>query len=180
MWRSIAILVAAALCGAGCGSPTRGIAPSKPAACPDGVGPLEARDLIGRPPPAGYEVVPGDRKALKEFAMQFRPSLGDAWRGYDAAVLVRRDKMNGAAVVVLNAGERTGGNEELIRGMEAGARERGADTEPIQIAGQEGRMVRAPDGAYLAMAPTGECAAVVVVADRATLVRDAASVIPEG
>lgn len=47
------------------------------------------------------------------------------------------------------------------------------------IGGREGRMVPTADGGYIAMASTGQCPVVLLVADEAPLVRDAASVIPK-
>jgi hypothetical protein len=93
-------------------------------------------------------------------------------------VLVRHKKVNGAAVMVLNSSDKTSGSDDLIRGAEKGAEQAGQTAVPIDIAGQEGRMVQTPDGAYIAMAPTARCAVVLLLADTDALVRDAASVIP--
>jgi hypothetical protein len=65
------------------------------------------------------------------------------------------------------------------KGIEAGARDRGQKTEPVRIAGREGRIVRAVDGAYIAMAPARKCAIVMLVGDTRPLVTDAARAIPE-
>jgi hypothetical protein len=177
--RTIAMLVAGALCAAGCGSPARDIARKKgPPPCPEGTDFVQATDVIGQPPPNGYVVDPGDPKALEDFAMQFRTPLGKSWRGYDAKVLLKGNKVNGAAIVVINSGERTKDSPALVKGIEAGARERGQAVEQLTIAGQDGRMVKAIDGSYIAMAPTDLCAALIVVADRESLVRDAAAVLP--
>jgi hypothetical protein len=177
---AIAIVLVGALCAAGCGSPARNIARSKgPKQCPEGTKPVKAVDVIGKPPPPGYVIDPGDRQALENFATQFKAPLGKGWRGYDAKVLLRRGKVNGAAVVVLNSSEQTKDSPALVRGIEAGAKERNQEVFQLEIGGQDGRMVQAPDGAYIAMAPTGVCAALVLVADRESLVRDAAAALPD-
>jgi hypothetical protein len=174
------LLLIAAVWIAGCGS-VRDIAarPTATPGCPQGEPFVRAVDVIGRPVPEGYVIDPGDKTALRRFATQFRDRIGDEWRGYDAKVLLPEGKLNGTAVVVLNAKAQTGGSDELVAGIERGARERGQSAEPIQIAGREGRLVQALDGAYIAMAPARKCAIVMLVADKRPLVTNAARVIPE-
>jgi hypothetical protein len=105
--------------------------------------------------------------------------MGDSWRGYDAKVLVRKGELDGAAVIVINSDDKTISREaDLARGFETGAEKRGVTAEKIAIGGHEGRMVPTTDGAYLAMAPAGLCAVVVLVADTEPLLRQTASVIP--
>jgi hypothetical protein len=176
MWRLLTVLATASVGGFGCGAADR-VKPIDFRGCPSGKDVVTAKDVIGSPP-QGYEVVGGDKRRLRQIANQFKATLGDSWRGYDARVLVRRKRITGAAVFVINRDDRTSGNDELIKGAERGARESGQTAESLDIAGQEGRMVRAPDGAYIAMAPTDRCAVVVVIADTAPLVRDAAAKLP--
>jgi hypothetical protein len=171
-------LAAASLGGVGCGPADR-VEPLDLRGCPSGKDVVTATDVIGTPP-AGYEVVPGDKQRLKQIADQFKATIADSWRGYDARVLVRRKRLNGTAVLVINSDDRTTGNDELIKGAERGAEQTGQTAEPLDIAGQEGRMVRAPDGAYIAMAPAARCAIVILIADTAPRVRDAAAKIPAG
>ena len=83
--------------------------------------------------PEGYKLVRGDPAALRRFATQFRGRIGEAWRGYDARVLVRGERLNGAAVVVINAAEPTGGSD-LIQGVEEAAGERDVGTQELTIA----------------------------------------------
>jgi hypothetical protein len=178
MWRSIAIVLAVAVSGIGCGA--RDAASSKPTPvppCPEGTPFVKARDIVGTPVPEGFELLQSDPKVMDPFANQFKARIGDAWRGYDARVLVHEGKAVGAAVVVINAKDQTGGNS-LVAGVERGAGDRGVETEEISIAGREGRLVQAIDGAYLATAPARECAIVFLVADKKQLVTEAASVIP--
>jgi hypothetical protein len=179
MWRMLAVLTACVGGLVACG-PGERVEPIDLRGCPSGKDIVRATDVIGQPPPKGYDVVAGNRKRLKQIADQFKSTIGDSWRGYDAKVLVRHRKVNGAAVIVLNSDDKTTGNDELVRGADRGAKETGQTAARIDIAGQEGRMVQAPDGAYIAMAPTGRCAVVLLIADTAALVRDAASVIPAG
>jgi hypothetical protein len=177
MWRMLAVVLAASLCGLGCGAGS-GIKSVDLRGCPSGKDVVHAADVIGHPPPAGYEVVAGDKQRLKQIATQFKSTIGDSWRGYDARVLVRHKKLNGAAVIILNSNDKTTGSDDLVRGAEEGAKQTGQAAQPLTIAGQEGRMVKAPDGAFIAMAPTGRCAVVLLIADTERLVRDAADVIP--
>jgi hypothetical protein len=174
MRRLLAVLVAASLSGLGCGH----VEPLDVRGCPSGKDLVRATDVIGQPPPKGYDIDPGDKRALKAVADQFKARIGDSWRGYDGRVLVRHNEVNGTAVLVINSSEKTGGSSALIKGAESGAKQAGQTAEPVTIAGAEGRMVQGSDGAYIAMAPTGRCAVVMLIADRAELVRDTAEVIP--
>jgi hypothetical protein len=178
MWRSVAIVLMLALTGIGCGA--RDAASSKPTPvpkCPEGTPFVKARDIIGTPVPDGFELLRADPAAMDPFANQFKSRIGAAWRGYDARVLVHKGKVVGAAVVVINAKDQTGGNA-LVAGLERAASDRDVETEEISIAGRDGRLIQAIDGAYLATAPARECAIVFLVADKKQLVTEAASVIP--
>jgi hypothetical protein len=166
-------VAALSVCGLGCGH----VEPLDVRGCPSGDDIVHATDVIGRPPPKGYDIDPGDKQALKAVADQFKTRIGESWRGYDARVLVRHKEVNGTAVLVINSDDKTGGSE-LIRGAEKGAEEAGQTAEKLTIAGKEGRMVQSSDGAYIAMAPTGRCAVVMLIADRAELVRGTAGAIP--
>jgi hypothetical protein len=145
--------------------------------CPDGTPFVKARDIVGKPVPSGFELLQPDPAGMKPFVNQFRTRIGEAWRGYDARVLVHEGKVVGTAVVVINAKDQTGGNS-LVAGIDRGADDRGVDAEMISIAGRDGRIVQAVDGAYIASAPARECAIVFLVADKKQLVTEAASVIP--
>jgi hypothetical protein len=174
-------MVAAALsmCGLGCAGPGGRVEPLDVRSCPSGKDLVTAADVIGKPPPKGYVVDPGRKKVLRAVAEQFKPGMGDSWRGYDAKVLVRKGRVDGAAVIVINSDDKTISREDdLARGFETGAEKRGVEVEKLVIGGHEGRMVPTTDGAYLAMAPAGVCAVVVLVADTAPLLREAASAIP--
>jgi hypothetical protein len=178
MWRSIAIVLAVAVSGIGCGA--RDAASSKPTPvppCPEGTPFVKARDIVGKPVPSGFELLQPDPTVMEPFANQFKARIGKAWRGYDARVLVHEGKVVGAAVVVINAHDQTGGND-LIAGLERAASDRDVKTEKLSIAGRDGRLVQAVDGGYLATAPARKCAIVFLVADQKQLVTEAASVIP--
>jgi len=172
------VLVAVSVSGIGCGA--RDAVSAKPTpvpACPDGTPFVRARDIVGKPVPAGFDLLFADKKAMDPFANQFRTRIGKAWRGYDARVLAHEGKVWGAAVVVINAHDQTGG-DDLVAGVERAASDRDVNAEEISIAGREGRLVQAIDGAYIAMAPARECAVVMLVANKKELVTEAASVIP--
>jgi hypothetical protein len=174
---SALILLAAAVSGFGCGA--RDAVVKKPTPippCPGGTPFVKARDMVGEPP-SGFELLQADPATMEPFANQFKQRIGKAWRGYDARVLVHKGKVVGAAVVVINAKDQTGG-PSLVAGIESAAGDRGVDTEKISIAGREGRLVQAIDGAYIATAPARDCAVVMLVADKKPLVTEAASVIP--
>jgi hypothetical protein len=178
MWRPIAIVVMVAASGIGCGvgdAARSGPAPTPK--CPEGTPFVTAADIVGKPVPAGFELLRSDPAVMDPFANQFKSTIGDAWRGYDARVLVHEGKVVGAAVVVINAKDQTGGND-LIAGLERAASDRDVETEELTIAGREGRLIQAVDGAYLATAPARKCAIVFLVADKKPLVTEAASVIP--
>jgi len=167
-------VAALSMCGLGCGQ----VQPLDVRGCPSGDDVVHATDVIGQPPPKGYDIDPGDKQALKRVAEQFKAGGGKSWRGYDARVLVRHKATSGTAVVVINTDDKIGDGGELIRGAEKGAEQTGQTAEKMSIAGKEARMVPTSDGAYIAMAPTGRCAVVMLIADRAELVRDTATAIP--
>lgn len=173
-------VAAVSVCGLGCSGPGGRVEPLDVRGCPSGDDVVHANDVIGTPPPNGYVIDPGRKQVLKGIAEQFKPTLGNSWRGYDAKVLVRKGRRNGAAVIVINSDDKTiSRGEDLARGFEKGAEQRGVSAEKIVIGGREGRMVPTADGGYIAMASAGQCAVVLLVGDEAPLLRDAASVIPK-
>jgi len=136
---------------------------------------LTAAEVIGKPP-SGYEVVRGDRKAIKRFAEQFKPAFGDNWRGYDAKVVVRRKAVDGTAVIILDTTGGAGDSEEFMRGVQEGMEE-STQGEPLEIAGQSGRMVKALDGSYIGMAALGRCGVLVLASSREGLLRQTATTL---
>jgi hypothetical protein len=178
MWRSVAIVLAFAVSGIGCGAKDAVTKkPTPPPPCPEGTPVVKAADIVGKPLPVGFELARADPKLMEPFVNQFKTRVGDAWRGYDARVLVRKRKVNGAAVIVINAKDQTGGTA-YVEGIESAASDRDVETETISIAGRDGRLIRAVDGAYLATAPARDCALVFLAADKKQLVTEAASIIP--
>jgi hypothetical protein len=176
MWRIAAIVVAAALSGPACGGDDGPEGAPESLACPEGTAPLTARDVIGDPP-AGYRIAAGDPQALKRFVDQVRPQVGHRWKGYDAKVLVRRGKLNGAAVIVINTNEKTGTSETFLDSAKRAEERTGMPGEDIQIGDEPGRLRQAADGGYVATALAGPCAVAMLVADTEPLVRDAAAVM---
>jgi hypothetical protein len=170
------MVVAAAFSGLACGGDEgeRAADPTPGEPCPEGTELVRARDVIG-PTPKGYQVVPGDRKALGAIANQLEAGFGERWRGYDARVIARRNAVNGTAVIIVNVNEQTESSEEFLRGVKAAEEDNDARGEDIRVGDHDGRLQRAPDGAYLAIAPAGTCALVMLVADDEALVRDAAA-----
>jgi hypothetical protein len=175
---SVAIVLALAVSGIGCGAKdavTKKPTPTPP--CPEGTPFVKAADIVGKPVPAGFELARADPKVMKPFINQFKTGIGDAWRGYDARLLVRKRSLNGAAVIVINATDQTAG-PTYVEGIESAASDRDVETEPISIAGRDGRLIRAVDGAYLATAPARDCALVFLAADKKRFITEAASLIP--
>ena len=174
--RQIAVIVAAlALSSLACGGdeqpPSAGSSESP--ACPQGTPAVNARDVIGTPP-EDYRIVAGDRRALRRFADQVRTQAGHRWEGYDARVLVRRGRLNGVAVVVINANEKTGSTETFLRSSKRAEERAGVPGEDIMIGAEPGRLRTGVDGGVIATALAGPCAITMLVADRESLVRDAA------
>jgi hypothetical protein len=174
--RSILLVLLLALCGCGArDAVVKGRSPDAP--CPAGTQPVTVRDVVGQPA-KGWELWPGDQKELRKYALSFRADMGDAWRGYRSAALIRRGEEVGTAVVVINATTQTPG-EALIAGMESGADEVDRDLEEITIAGREGRLVHAIDDSYVAMAPSHQCSILILVSLEEQALRDAAATLPE-
>jgi hypothetical protein len=167
----LALALTAPACG-GDGSATRAKSASEPMCDDTG---LTAREVIGTPP-KGYEVVPGDRKAIKRFAEQFKPAFGDNWRGYDAKVVVRRKEVDGTAVIVLDTTGGAGDSDDFMRGIQEGL-EKSTQGEPLEIAGQSGRMVKAIDDSYIGMAALGQCGVLVLASAREGLLRHTATTL---
>lgn len=145
-------------------------------ACPEGTPSLQARDVIGTTP-KGYEVAEGDPAALGRVADQMRQTMGPAFRDWDGRVLVRRGAAIGTAVLVFNAKERIPSPDELLRQQEEAEEKAGFPAEPIAVGNTDGRLHQAPDGGYLAVAPAGECAMLMLAADREKWVRDTAAIV---
>src|SRR5262245_32938182 len=103
MRRVMVVVAALSVCGLGCGR----VEPIDVRGCPSGDDMVSARDIIGTPPPKGYDIDPGRKQQLKTFAEQFKSTLGDSWRGYDAKVLLRKGELDGAAVFVINSDDKT-------------------------------------------------------------------------
>jgi hypothetical protein len=135
--RRIAAIAATVTLVAGCGG--RGAAESAnrgaDRACSEGTELVSARDVIG-PTPPGYQVVRGDRKAIDAFVQQLRGQMGDAWRGYDARVLIRQRAQTGAAVIVVNTND--GRVEDVVEGAKDAPVGRDRRRGPIEIAGEQG------------------------------------------
>jgi hypothetical protein len=176
MWRIAAIAVAAALSGLACGGDDEPQGSAESVACPQGTPAVSARDVIG-PPPSGFQIAAGDKQALKAFVDQVRPQVGHRWKGYDAKVLVRRGKANGAAVIVINTNEKTGSSENFLESAKRAEERTGTPGEDITIGDQPGRLRQAADGGSVATALAGPCSVVMLVADTEPLLRDAACVM---
>jgi len=174
---SLLIVLAVALTGCG-GAPKR--AAESDRACPEGTPLVTARDVIGNTP-KGYVVDRGDQAAIAEVARPITESIGATFRDYDARVLARRGAASGTVVLVVNADERAPSSEDLIRSQTANEEKLGVSGESILVGGVDGRLSRAADGSYLAMAPAGGCAIVMLFDQRKERLREAAhSVVNPG
>jgi hypothetical protein len=145
-------------------------------ACPEGTPSLAARDVIGTTP-KGYKVVKGDPAAIGRVADGVKRTMGPAFRDYDARVLARRQALNGTAVIVFNARERIPPPDELLRQQESAEEKAGVGADTISVGDADGRLYQAPDGGWVAVAPAGTCAMVLLVSDREALIRDAATLV---
>jgi hypothetical protein len=142
-------------------------------ACPEGTPSLNARDVIGTTP-KGYEVVKGDPAALGRVADQMKQTMGPAFRDWDGRVLARRRAMMGIAVMVFNANERIPPPAELLRQQRQAEAKAGLPAEEITVGGAAGRLHQGTDGSWVAVAPAGTCAMVLLASNRESLIRDAA------
>lgn len=144
--------------------------------CPEGTRSLAARDVIGSTP-KGYRVVKGDPAALERVADQIKQTMGGAYRDWDGRVLARPRARMGTAVMVFNANERIPPPEELLRQQEQAEAKAGLPAEAISVGGAAGRLHQGADGSWLAVAPAGTCAMVLLASDREDLIRDAAALV---
>jgi hypothetical protein len=178
--RRIVLLIALALCAGGCGgaADVRDAAKSDtPPACPEGTPPLTAREVIG-PVPRGYEVVaPGRPKLIEQMIADMRKDLGASYRSHDSRVLVRRGLVNGTAVVVVNSNE--GRPEDVVVGAKSAEGKDGVVGERLDVDGREGRLQHTTDesSGFIAMAPTGRCSILILLADEKSTLTDAAALI---
>jgi hypothetical protein len=175
MARLIALLTLLAVGLSACGGDEQEAAESE-RACPEDTPSLKARDVIGSTP-KGYEVVEGDPAALERVASQMKQTMGPAFRDWDARVLAPRRAVMGTAVMVFNANERIPPPEELLRQQEEAEAKAGLPAEAIDVGGEAGRLHQGPDGAWVAVAPAGTCAMVLLASDREKLIRDAATLV---
>ena len=172
MRRLLAILIVSCLSISACGDDEQQAEADR--ACPEGTPSLAARDIIGSTP-KGYKVVKGDPTAIGRVADQMKQTMGQAYRDYDARVLARRRAVMGTAVMVFNAKERIPPPDELLRQQEAAEEEADVPAEEISVGSAAGRLRQAADGGWVAVAPAGTCAMVLLVSDRENLIRDAAA-----
>jgi hypothetical protein len=170
----LAILTMSSLVISGCGDEEQRAESDR--ACPEGTPSLAARDIIGSTP-KGYKVVKGDPTAIGRVADQMKQTMGQAYRDYDARVLARRRAVMGTAVMVFNAKERIPPPDELLRQQEAAEEKAGVPAETISVGSATGRLRQADDGGWVAVAPAGTCAMVLLVSDRENLIRDAAALV---
>jgi hypothetical protein len=176
MRRLLVILTVLIFGVSACGDDDQQSSGSSDRACPEGTPSLQASDVIGTTP-KGYEVVEGDPAALERVADQMKQTMGPAFRDWDGRVLVRRGAAMGTAVLVFNAKERIPPPDELLRQQEDAEQDAGLPAEPIAVGSTDGRLHQAADGGYLAVAPAGECAMMLLVADREKWVRDTAVLV---
>jgi hypothetical protein len=173
MPRLLAILIVSCLAISACGGDERA---ESDRGCPEGTPSLAARDVIGTTP-KGYKVVKGDPAAIGRVADQMKQTMGGAYRDHDARVLARRRAVMGTAVIVFNAKERIPPPDELLRQQEAAEEKAGVPAQEISVGSAAGRLRQALDGGWVAVAPAGTCAMVLLVSDREELIRDAATLV---
>ena len=174
MRRLLVVLIVLGL--SACGDDEQQGSESSDRACPEGTPSLLARDVIGTTPD-GYKVVKGDPAAIGQVADGVKQTMGQALRDYDARVLARRRALNGTAVIVFNANEKIPPPDELLRQQEAAEEKADVGADTISVGGADGRLYQAPDGGWVAVAPAGACAMVLLVSDREELIRDAATLV---
>jgi hypothetical protein len=172
MRRLLVVLIVLGL--SACGDDEQQRSETSERACPEGTPSLQARDVIG-PTPKGYEVVEGDPAALGRVADQMKETMGPAFRDWDGRVLVRRGAANGTAVLVFNAKERIPPPDELLNLQESAEEKAGVGADTVTVGSADGRLYQAPDGGWVAVAPAGTCALVLLVSEREDLIRDAAT-----
>jgi hypothetical protein len=178
--RRVLVLALLPFALAGCGGDGEQQRPDTDQACPQGTPSLQARDIIGSTP-KGYIVDRGDQQAIGEIAGRISDSIGTTLRDHDGRVLARRGASSGTLVLVVNATKRAPDSDQLIGSMTANEEKLGLSGENITVGRVEGRLSRAVDGSYVATAPAGTCAIVMLIDEREQRLRDAALlVINEG
>ena len=176
MRRLLAILTVVSVGLPACGDDEQQSTESSERACPEGTPSLQARDVIGTTPD-GYKVAKGDPAAIGRVAEGVKQTMGPAFRDYDARVLARRRAVNGTAVIVFNAKERIPASDELLQQQQTAEEKAGIGADTISVGSADGRLYQAPDGGWVAVAPAGTCAMVLLVSDREELIRDAATLV---
>jgi hypothetical protein len=142
---------------------------AKRRACPPGTDLVRIRDLVARLPPA-YELA---RVAEEPPVVDLlRVAARGRLRLVETKVLLRRGRMIGTSLTVLNSRERPSAQGSVADTLE-GARAVGATrAKPIEIAGVKWALVPPPGGGALATAQIGTCAAVMLTdGNRARLLR---------
>jgi hypothetical protein len=175
MRRLLVVLIVVGLSACG-GDDEQQRSESAEQACPEGTPSLQARDVIGTTPD-GYQVAEGDAVAIGQVAENVKRTMGPAFRDYDARVLARRRALNGTAVIVFNAKERIPPPDELLNLQESAEEKAGIGADAIAVGDADGRLYQAPDGGWVAVAPAGTCAMVLLVSEREELIRDAATLV---
>jgi hypothetical protein len=188
MWRLLPVVMAGFLLGCGDGDDAQRSTASPSAAstqapvdCSSAGENLTVRDFAGRPK-QGYELLEMDPERAELIAGQFRSGLRERFKGYDVRILAREGASAGTAVFVFNTTERAGPDaaDNIARGAADSLQGTGRDQAPIDIGGQEGTLVEAADGAFIAISPAGRCSFAVLIADTERMLRDGAALIPSG
>ena len=109
-------------------------------------------------------------------------SPGPAGRPKQGYELLEMEPDRGTAVFAFNTTERAGpdAGDSIASGAADSLRGTGRDQAPIDIGGEEGTLVEAPDGAFIAISPAGDCSFAVLIADTERMLRDGAALIPSG
>ena len=133
--------------------------------------------MIG-PVPRDYEVLrPARPKLIEEIVAGLRQDMGESYRSHDARVIVARGEVDGTAVIVVNT--REGRPEDVVAGAKSAEGEDGVQGERLDVDGREGRIQHTTDesSGFVAMAPTGRCSIVLLLADKKPTLEDAAALI---
>jgi hypothetical protein len=156
-----ALTALALLTIAGCGASGESVRPrAERHECPPGTRELSVRDVLPAPP-AGMVIVPPDERGMKRLTGPLRTALGDRIRSLRIRVVVKRGRVMGTAVIVVNSTESAGDSRGVMRGAQRSAEELGGEAKPVTIGGRPGAVVTAPGGAKASVA-IDDCALVLL------------------
>ena len=139
--------------------------------------PVAAGARRDRHHPDGYQVAKGDPAAIGRVADGVKQTMGPRSATTTPAcspAAAPRTAPRSSSSTPRSASRRP---TSCCAQQESAEEKAGVGADTISVGSADGRLYQAPDGGWVAVAPAGACAMVLLVSDREELIRDAAILV---